>query len=78
MPAASAACGSSDVSVMPGIALASSTVSSPRRVVEHEVDAREAAAAEHVARPRSASSCARSVTSSGSSAGQTNSVRPIS
>ena len=31
MPAASAACGSSDVSVSPGIAFASSTVSSPRR-----------------------------------------------
>ena len=45
IPAASAASGSSDVSVRPGIALASSTVSSPSSV-EHQVDAREAAAAE--------------------------------
>ena len=70
MPAASAAWGSRLVSVRPGIGLASSTYSSPSRV-EHQVDAREAVAAEQpVGAQRS--SWARSVTPSGSSAGQTN------
>ena len=77
-PPASAACGSSDVSVRPGIALASSTVSSPVAGVEHQVDAREAVAAEHAVgvererlrAPRSSRRRAR--------AGQTKSVRPIS
>ena len=45
MPAASAASGSSDVPVSPGIAFASSTESSPCGV-EHQVDAREARAPE--------------------------------
>ena len=60
IPAASAACGSRLVSVSPGIALTSSTDSSPSRV-EHQVDAREAAAAEQpVARRARAPARARS------------------
>ena len=78
MPAASAACGSSDVSVRPGIAFASSTVSSPVARVEHQVDAGEAVAAEHAVGVERERLRARAWSSASSSAGQTKSVRPIS
>ena len=78
MPAASAASGSSDVSVRPGIALASSTVSSPVAVVEHQVDAGEAVAAEHAVGVERELLGARASSPASRSAGQTKSVRPIS
>ena len=71
-PAASAACGSSDVSVRPGIALASSTVELARRLVEHQVDAREAVAAEHAVGGQRELLRARRASSAARSAGQTN------
>ena len=61
----------------PGIAFASSTVSSPV-ALEHQVDAREAVAAEQPVDRERELLVHAAVTSGGRSAGQTNSVRPIS
>ena len=75
IPAASAASGSSDVSVRPGIAFASSTVSSSPSVIRSTRAKPAQPSVFHVA---SASSWARSVSSGDRSAGQTKRVRPIS
>ena len=77
IPAASAASGSSDVSVSPGIAFASSNVSSP--VLSSSIRSTRAKPEQpSVAYAASASSCARAVASGPMSAGHTNAVRPIS
>ena len=78
-PAASAASGSSDVSVSPGIALASSSVSSPRRRPRASGRRARSPSSRASRRRPSASSCARAVASGADqSAGHTNAVRPIS
>ena len=72
MPAASAASGSNDVSVSPGMALASRTVSSSPASIR---SMRAKPAQPSVFQVASASSWAREVTSGGRSAGQTKRVR---
>ena len=77
IPAASAACGSSEVSVEARDRVGLEHLQLAARLVEHQVDAREAVAAEQPVHGER-QFLGAAVTSSPSSAGHRKSVRPIS